>query len=234
LKNWQKANKKKVFFMDYAVIRKMVEEDIIDFDKLLLQNYKKIGLTEIEAFLLIELQRQRKSGETVISPSKLVKKLTIPEDRLFSLLDGLIQKKYLMIRIIKNDSDKETEDFSLDNTINKLIDVYKTSIKQEITGGTGSFETLEDEIVDIIETQFQKQLKPLEVELIQRWINEDNYSLELIKTAILDAVKANKSSLSYVDGVLLKRTKNIDKPKKQYKPEKSEALKAFYDSWEQK
>ncbi len=220
--------------MDYAVIRKMVEEELIDFDKLLLQNYKKIGLTEIEAFLLIELQRQRKNGETVISPSKLVKKLTVSEDKIFSTLDGLITKKYLTIRIVKQENEKETEDFSLDNTIIKLIDAYKSAIKKDIQQSDGVFETLEEEIVDIIEKQFQKQLKPLEVELIQKWINEDNYPLELIKTAILDAVKANKSTLSYVDGVLLKRAKNIEKSKKQYNPEKSEALKAFYESWEQK
>ena len=40
--------------MDYAVIKKLIEEDIIDFDKMLLKNYKKIGLSEIEAFLLKE------------------------------------------------------------------------------------------------------------------------------------------------------------------------------------
>jgi len=220
--------------MDYAVIKKMIEEEIIDFDKLLLQNYKKIGLTEIEAFLLIELQRQKKKGVKVISPSKLVKKLTVTEEKIISTLDGLIAKKYLTIRLVKQENEKETEDFSFDNTIYKLIDIYKTSIKKEITDNNQEYETIEEEIVEIIENQFQKQLKPLEVEIIQKWINEYDYPLDLIKTAILDAVKANKSTLSYVDGVLLKRSKNIEKSKKQYNPEKSEALKAFYDSWEQK
>lgn len=219
--------------MEYAIIKKMIEDEIVDFDKLLLQNYKKIGLTEIEAFLLIELHKQRKTGETVISPSKLVKKLTISEDKVFSTLDNLITKQYLTIRLVRQENDKETEDFSLDNTIHKLIDVYRTNIKNNIVNSDKTYATVEEEIVDIIEQQFQKQLKPLEIELIQKWVNEDNYSLDLIKKSILDAVKANKSTLSYVDGVLLKRSKNMSKSKKQYKPEKSEALKAFFDSWEQ-
>ncbi|MCK5731646.1 MAG: hypothetical protein KAH13_01370, partial [Tenericutes bacterium] len=106
--------------MDYAVIKKLIEEDVIDFDKMLLKNYKKIGLSEIEAFLLIELHGQRKRGITFISPTKLVKKLTISEEKLLQTLDGLIKKQYLVIRLVKQGANKETEDFSLDNTVAKL------------------------------------------------------------------------------------------------------------------
>lgn len=221
--------------MDYAVIKKLIEDDIIDFDKMLLKNYKQIGLSEVEAFLLIELHNQRKSGVTFISPTKLTKKLTLPEDKVLKLLDGLIQRKYLVIRLVKQANVKETEDFSLDVTIERLIEIYKTKIKLEITNSDKTYDTVEEEIVDLLENQFQKQLKLSEIEVIQQWINKDNYSLDDIKRALLDAVRANKTSISYVDGVLLKRTKNTHaKTRKKYNPEKSEALKAFYDSWEQK
>ncbi|XMB72730.1 DnaD domain protein [Mycoplasmatota bacterium WC30] len=221
--------------MDYAVIKRLIEEEIIDFDKLLLKNYKKIGLSEIEAFLLIELHSQKKAGITFISPTKLVKKLTISEEKLLQTLDGLINKQYLNIRLIKEKNKKETEDFSLDNTVVKLIEVYKTKIKHEVTDTKNTFDSIEEEIVELLENQFQKQLKPLEIELIQKWIGEDKYSVTEIKRATLDAIKANKSSISYVDGVLLKRSKNKGKVKAtQYDTEKPEALKAFFNSWEKK
>lgn len=220
--------------MDHAIIKKLIDENIIDFDKLLLRNYKQIGLSEVEAFLLIELNNQKKHGDTFISPSRLQKKLTIPEDRLISLLDALMKREYLKIRLVKNGG-KETEDFSFDQTIEKIIQVYKGKIKREITESDKTYNSLEEEIVDIIETHFQKQLRPLEIELIQKWVNEDKYSLEEIKRALLDAVKSNKSSISYIDGVLLKRARSkTSKKQKKYNPEKSEALKAFYKSWEQK
>jgi len=220
--------------MDHAIIKRLIDEDIIDFDKLILKNYKQIGLSEIEAFLLIELNNQKKTGETFISPTKLVKRLTIPEDKLITLLDGLMQRKYIVIRLVKVDG-KEKEDFSFENTIVKIINIYKSKIQLEITDSQNIFDTVEEEIVDLLENQFQKQLKPLEIELIQKWVSEDNYSLAEIKRAILDAVKSNKSSISYVDGVLLKRTHNTKKAsKKKLTPGKSEALKAFYESWEQK
>lgn len=221
--------------MDYAVIKKLIEEEIIDFDKMLLKNYKKIGLSEIEAFLLIELNNQKKLGQTFISPSKLVKKLTVSEEKLLQTLDGLIKKQYLIIRLVKQAKGKETEDFSLDNTVMKLIEVYKGQIKTDVTKTNNTYDSKEEEVVDLLENQFQKQLKPLEIELIQKWINEDNYSIDEIKRAVLDAIKANKSTISYVDGVLLKKTKTRKKTNKtKYDTEKSEALKAFFDSWEKK
>ncbi|MCK5731594.1 MAG: DnaD domain protein, partial [Tenericutes bacterium] len=122
-----------------------------------------------------------------------------------------------------------------DNTVAKLIEVYKSQIKKEVTKSDRIFDSIEEEIVDLLENQFQKQLKPLEIELIQKWINEDNYTVDEIKRATLDAIKANKSSISYVDGVLMKRSKNKGKQKKtKYNTEKSEALKTFFDSWEKK
>ncbi len=218
--------------MDHAVIKKLIQEEIIDFDKLLLLNYKKIGLSENEAFLLIELNKQKKNGNTYISPEKLTKKMTLKVDKIMQLLDALIQRKYINIRLVKID-DKDTEDFNFDSTIDRLIEVYKTMIKHEITTSTKTFDSLEEEVVDILENQFQKQLKPTEIELISKWVNEDNYSIDEIRKAILDAVKSNKSSLSYIDSMLLKRSKNHKTvSKKKYNPEKSEALKAFYETWD--
>ena len=221
--------------MDYAVIKKLIEEEIIVFDKLMLKNYKAIGISEIEAFILIELFNQKIKGETYISPKKLVKKLTIKEEKLLQVLEGLIVKKYVTIRLVKEKDNKETEDFSLDNTYNKLIDVYKNSIKHEIIDSNKEFKTPEESIVDLLENQFQKQLKPLEIELIQKWIYEDKYSVDEIKRAILDALRANRSTLSYVDNVLLKRGKKGKKNiKKKYNKDKSVALNTFYNSWDKK
>jgi DNA replication protein len=221
--------------MDYALINKLIEEEIIDFNRLLLKNYKTIGLSEIEAFVLIELNNLKKRGITFIAPSKIIKKLTIKEDEVMKILDELMQKKYVSFRMIKETSGKETEDFSLENTYKKIIDIYIRKIKDEVLHTDKTYDSLEEEIADLIETQFQKQLKPSDIELIQKWIHEYNYSKENIKEAVLFAIRANKSSLGYIDGVLL----NMTKPKKTSKTtknnsEKSEALKKFFDSWEQK
>ncbi len=220
--------------MDYALINKLIEEEIIDFDRLLLKNYKDIKLSEVEAFVLIELNNLKKKGITFIVPSKIVKRLTITENEATKILDGLMQKKYVTFRLVKKNSGKETEDFSLENTVRMILDLYTNRIKASILQTHKTYDSLEEEIADLIETQFQKQLKPADVELIQKWIHEDGYTKTTIKNAIVYAVRANKSTLSYIDGVLLNMSKNKDKVKTtKYNPEKSEALKKFFDSWEQ-
>jgi DNA replication protein len=103
-----------------------------------------------------------------------------------------------------------------------MDDIMKTDSKHE---------TLEDEIVDLLEKNFQKQLKPLEVELISKWIHEYKYTKEDIKEAIFTAIKANRSSISYLDSVLLKKRQvNQDVKVRKTNKKKSSALKEFLES----
>ncbi len=83
----------------------------------------------------------------------------------------------------------------------------------------------------MLEKNFQKQLKPIEVELIIKWVNEYKYTKEDIKEAIFMAVKAHKYSISYLDGVLLQK-RQIDQGVKVRKTnkKKSTVLKEFLES----
>ena len=221
--------------MDLLLTKKMIEDEIIDFDKLVLKNYKAIGLTEIEAFVIIELHQQVKQGNTFLNPSKIVKNITITKDELLEILDSLMKRQYMTIRLKKQKNGKETEIFLLDDTIQKILNNYANSIKDDLINQPKQYATNAEEIVDLVETQFQKQLTPLEVEIIQKWLDEDKFDILDIKKALLDAIKANKSSLSYVDGVLLRRRlKQSKKAETAYDPDKSAALKAFFDSWDKK
>jgi len=221
--------------MDLMLTKKMIEDEIIDFDKLVLKNYKAIGLSEIEAFVIIELHHQMKQGNTFLNPSKIIKNITISKDELLEILDSLMKRQFLSIRLKKQKNGKETEIFLLDDTIQKILNNYANSINDELINQPKQYATNAEEIVDLVETQFQKQLTPLEVEIIQKWLDEDKFDILDIKKALLDAIKANKTSLSYVDGVLLRRRlKQNKKSETTYDPDKSAALKAFFDSWDKK
>lgn len=221
--------------MDYLLVKKLIEEGILDFDKLILNNYKAIGLSEVEAVVIIELNKQMGLGNTFLNPTKISKNITLPKEELLTILDGLIQKKYLSIHMRKTKAGKETEVFLLDETIQRIFLVYQKAIQEEIMNQPKQHRTSAEEIVDLIETQFQKQLTPLEIEIIQKWLDEDHFELLDIKSALLDAVKANKFSLSYVDGILIKRRAKSKKTAEvTYYPENSEALKVFFDSWDKK
>jgi len=221
--------------MDYLLAKRLLTEGVLDFDKLVLKNYKAIGMSEFEAIVVIELNNQMKKGNTFLSPAKLGKNLSMTQEELLGILDQLLKKELLTIQIKKAKNGKETEIFLLDNIIEKIFVNYQNQLKDELINKPKQYESNADEIVDLIETHFQKQLKPLEVELIQKWLDEDKFDVMEIKRALLDAVKANKFNLSYVDSAMLKRRlKEKNATDVRYEVENSELLKGIFDSWDKK
>jgi len=69
---------------------------------MIIKNYKAIGLSEFEAFIILELHQQMKQGNTFLNPTKIIKNITITKDDLLIILDGLIKRQYLSIRLKKN------------------------------------------------------------------------------------------------------------------------------------
>ncbi|MFA7561093.1 MAG: DnaD domain protein [Candidatus Izemoplasmatales bacterium] len=217
--------------MEVLILKKMIKEGIIDFDKLLKNTYRDLSITELEAFLLMELNTLKVNGIDFVTPKTLTKKLTITETEAHTLLENLMKKKYLNFELIKKANGKQAESFNIDLAYRRILEHYQNSIMDEIMTTENEYESLEEEVVELLEKNFQKQLKPLEIELITKWIHEYKYTKEDIKDAIFAAIKANRYSISYLDGVLLKKrqiNQNI-KVRKSPKP-KSKALKEFLES----
>jgi len=216
--------------MDLLFFKKLIEDGLIDFDKLIKKTYRYIGLKEIEAFFLMELNSLKQKGIHNANPRTLTEYLSLNEEEATELLDGLMQRKYLSFEIIENKEGLTTESFSLDQTLSKIIGYYKQHIEEAIVHTNNTSDTDENDIAEILETQLQRQLKPLEVEIIIKWINDYHYQKHDIKEAIIDAVKAGKTSISYIDGILLKNSKNSSTKVIKSNRKKSKALKEFLES----
>ncbi|MDY0023513.1 MAG: DnaD domain protein [Candidatus Izemoplasmatales bacterium] len=217
--------------MEVMILKKMIEEGIVDFDKLLKNTYKDLGLSELEAFLLMELNALKMKGTSFITPKILTKKLTMTEDDAFNLMNELMKKKYLNFLLIKGDNGKQKESFDIDLTYRKIMEYYQDKVLDDMMTSKNTYDTLEDEIVELLERNFQKQLKPMEVEIIIKWIHDFKYTKEDIKEAIFQAIKANRFSISYLDSVLLKKRQvNQEIKVKKTGKKKSKVLKEFLES----
>jgi len=217
--------------MEVMILKKMIAEGIIDFDKLLKKTYKDLGLTEMEAFLLMELNMLKMKDIHFVTPKILTKKLTITEEQAVGLMDGLMQKKYLNFILIKGQNGKQKESFDIDLTYRKILEFYQNKILEEMMTSSHKYETLEEEIVELLEKNFQKQIKPLEVEMIIKWVHEYKYTKDDIKDAVFTAIKANRYSISYLDSVLLKKRQiNQEVKIKKTGKKKSQVLKDFLES----
>ena len=217
--------------MEVLVLKKMITEGVVDFDKLIKLTYKGLGLTEMEAFLLMELNSLKQMNTNFVTPKIITKKLTITEEQAFSLMDDLMRKQFLTFKLIKGENGKQKESFEIDLTYEKVLSYYKEKVVDEMMKVDENFNTLEEEIVELLEKNFQKQLKPLEVELIIKWINDYKYTKEDIKEAIFSAIKANRFSVSYLDSVLLKKRQlNQEVKIRKTSKKKSPVLKEFLES----
>jgi len=217
--------------VEVLVLKKMITEGVVDFDKLIKLTYKGLGLTEMEAFLLMELNSLKQKNTNFVTPKIITKKLTITEEQAFSLMDDLMRKQFLTFKLIKGENGKQKESFEIDLTYEKVLSYYKEKVVDEMMKVDENFNTLEEEIVELLEKNFQKQLKPLEVELIIKWINDYKYTKEDIKEAIFSAIKANRFSVSYLDSVLLKKRQlNQEVKIRKTSKKKSPVLKEFLES----
>ena len=93
--------------MEVLILKRMISEGIVDFDRLLKSTYKDLGLTELEAFLLMELNSLKSKGTDFITPKILTKKLTITEEQAVGLMDELMKKKYLNFMLVKGQNGKQ-------------------------------------------------------------------------------------------------------------------------------
>lgn len=218
--------------METKLIHHLLEVGILDFDKLVLSEYKNLNLSDQEAMLLIHLHKEVVTGQSKLNVERLSNQFSILPDQTYVLLDRLLQGGFLTISIQKNEEGKETETFRVNETAVKIIQEIEKRLSFQMAVESKVYETPEAAVVDLIEQSFQKQCSPIDIEIIQKWLNENKYDLLQIKQAIYDAVKASKTTLAYVDALLLRKKKKATKEKETlpYEP-KPEALKNFYDSW---
>ncbi len=189
--------------MDLLLIKRLLQDNILDFDKLVLAKYKTVGLSETEAMLLIELRKQSMQGSTRLQPMVLSESFKLSLDHVYTVLDRLIQGGFLTIDIVKNEEGKETEVYSLEHTAQKLLSEIEKQLELERAQLSKTYATIEEAIVDLLETNLQKQLVPLEIEIIQKWVSEYHYDFLSIRQAVLDTVKAKH----FIDRHNVKRKK---------------------------
>ncbi len=184
-------------------IGKLIKAKTISFNEMLIRHYKKLKLNEKEAMILMLLYVQQDEGNSLLSTENLISKVTLTEDELSSTIVKLVQEGY--IELLINDDGKES--FNMD----KVIDILGNYLADKDDSTTVTSRSVElSEIVEYAEKCYQKVLTSNDLMIINHWLDL-NYSLEDIKQAILDSLKAKKLHLKYADAILVNRKKERTK-----------------------
>ena len=196
--------------MDVRDIKSLIKRNIVDFTELVLNNYYKIGIDEVDAVIIIKLKYLLDRQITFIHPKKLSDMLSISSQTTTKRLNNLMDKGFVKMELVSNGNGKETESFNLDYVIELII---KADFEEKIMESSDQNKNIESRLVSLFETEFRKPLSVLDIQTITKWLSEDNYSFEEIKNALFEASKARKLTIRYVDKILLSQEEDIPKAK---------------------
>ena len=160
----------------------------------LLKNYKELKL-ELEEFVFLMYLYNR--GERFpFDPNLFAESLCMDLTEVMDLTSSLTDKGFVTVEVLKNEKGFMEEVVILDNFYNKLklfmIDEINQNEKKEIENSS---------IYEVIEKEFGRTLSSMEYEIIRAWL-ENNFSEELIREAVKEAVMNGVSNLKYIDKIL--------------------------------
>lgn len=167
--------------------------DTIDWRTILVDNYKKLGLSENELSIILVTNSLIQKGVDFITPDIIALKMTLDFNEIDSCFTNLLKKDILTLE------GKEKLKISIEPLKKKLIDIFYEELKSE-TNKVSNKE--QNDIFVLFETEFGRALSQFEVNTIKDWFEQGN-SAATIKEALNVATLAKVKTIRYIDKVLL-------------------------------
>lgn len=184
------------------ILAKLIKEDVINVNSLIIKRYKELGITEQDVIVLSMFAREEIKHNNLFTPSRMKNKTGLGDDSFFDSLERLQNKGYLKIKSgINNKTGRQVEFFYLDGFYEEIISIYIEEIRKE---NEKQNQTFEEKISILFEKTFERPMQPSDAEIVRRWAQEGKYTYEEINNEILEAAKLAKYSLKYVDSKLIK------------------------------
>ena len=200
----------------------LIKERPLFIPKILLSNYKKMGITDEELIVIIIIMNY--GNKVVYDPELFAKDMNVDRRNIMMIIDSLCDKNILSL-IIEKDNKKTYEYISLDILYDKLLNIVKDS---------GEETPVDDSIFSVFESELGRTLSPMEYEKIKEWITSGN-SNEMISLALKEAVLNGVNNLNYIDSILnswkkkgYKNKSDILKEKENYRTKKDKVQ--IYDT----
>lgn len=210
--------------MDNNIINILKDKPII-IPRILLNNYKKLNITEEELIILIIIISL--DDEIEYNPEIFVQETGMEKHQVMTIISNLISKNIISIDFIKKGkitSEYISSSLLYDKLLNIIKDVNNDDIK------------INNSIFTVFENELGRLLSPMEIEKIKEWITTYKNE-ELIIAALNEAVLNGVSNFRYIDAILNDwnkkgyRTKeDTIKDKSNYRKKKS-TIEVFDTDW---
>ena len=199
----------------------VLKNNNVTMPRLLLTNYKKLNINEIDVIILIYLINEK---DLLFNPKKISSDLSMELETVLTSIDSLISKDIIALETIKKDNIRN-EYVTLNSLYNKLaFKVLNEEIKET-----------KNNLFDVFEKEFGRTLSPTEYELIGGW-QSGEFTDELILLALKEAVYNGVFNLRYIDRILyewkkkgIKNKEDIEKERQNFKNKKIDNEIVDYD-----
>lgn len=214
--------------MKFGKILEMVKGNNIVIPMYLYKMFPKLEIN-LETFLFL-MYLNGKGQDLAFDVKRLSEEFFCDIKKVMEYISILQEKKLMELKVVKNDKNIIEEYISLDLFYEKVAMNIIEEINNEKEDTTNIFEILESEL--------GKQLSPIEYEIVKAW-KTSNYSDEIIKEAIKEAVYNGVANLRYIDKILyewakknIKTKEDVEKNKKRFREkEKNKKVDVFDYDW---
>ena len=183
----------------------LIKNNIIPFDRLLIEKYYVLDLDEIDAIILIRLNDLYRRGERLFSVRSIAASMKVAETELGKRIVDLVKRGFIALELSGKDA---KEIFSLDETYRRLAYLLEDS---EAKANDAEINEKIKYAVRLLESELKKTLSPIELEIVSRWYIEKKYDHRKIEEAILKSLKNKYRSVNYIDRLLAKEEKPAPK-----------------------
>lgn len=183
----------------------------IDLRFLLLENYKKLGISEKQLAVIFMVHHLLKQNNNLVTADLLSLKMTMPVEEIDSILVELLNKN-----ILEFDNSGSQMKTTLNPLKRRLYREFQMNVvkEQEETTSKDYADQLKN-VYEVFEKELGRTLSPLEFSRIREWVSF-GYSDEIIISALKEAISQNKKSIRAIDKLLLKWATRDDVAKEGY------------------
>ena len=179
--------------------------EAIDFRFLLLENYKKLKISENQLAIIFMIDHLVSQGNPFVTADLLSLKMSLDIKEIDSLLADLLTRGFM---------EYVTMNGKTVTSLNPLKEIlyreFQISISKEAEAkGNAKINEELNNIFRVFEQELGRPLSPLEISRIREWVSL-GYSDEIIINALKEALSQGKKSLRSVDKILLSWAKRED------------------------
>ena len=177
-----------------------MKNEALDFNYLLLDNYKKLNLSENDVTTLLMIDHLISEGNSFVTADLLSLKMALPIQEIDKIFADLLTRGFIEYAVVNN-----VTVTTLKPLQNKLLKEFQLRLTAEQNLKDYDFSTL----FSIFENTFSRSLSHVEKNKIKEWLYM-GYSEEKIINALKEAVSKDGKTLRSVEKIILQWTARDD------------------------